>query len=132
MGLFIPDLARTEEDFRRVAELISRLSPDGAVPLLGKPGNTTYVLRAEEDRRVINGVCHVEHAPEISHLMVEPNPSAKYGFLFLEQVVEMDLRRLGREHYYAMIPEGDERVLSMFDRRGATRVTGHVRFRKKV
>lgn len=136
MNFFIPDIARTPEDFERASELISRLSTGSAIPPLGAQGNVTYVLRDEKDRRVILGVTHVEMAPEVTCMLVDDatvQDAKRAAYMLLHRGMEMNLRQTGHSRYYMTVPDNDKRVLKAFYDDGAERIdAGMIRFLKRL
>lgn len=133
-NFFIPDIARTAEDFERIADLIGRLSPESPLPPLGRDGNKTYVLRDEADRRIIVGVAHVEWVPEVQCMLMEPDHSmAKYGYFLLHRGMEMNLRQWDVQRYYMTVPKDDRRVNKMFEVDGAERIDQNmIRYLKRL
>ena len=135
ISFFIPDIARTAEDFERATDLVSRNSTMNAIPSFGTHGNLTYVLRDEKDRSIILGVTHVEMAPEVTCMIVDDRVEAakRTAYTLLHRGMEMNLRQTGHSRYYMTVPQSDTRVLKAFFDDGAERIDGGmVRFLKRL
>lgn len=130
MDHFNGDIARTPEDFAQCLELVTRLAPDTYVPPFGEPGNKTYILRVGEDRRRIIGLIHMEWAPEVRHMLVEPGYKAKqFAYSVLHRATEMNLRETGHKRYYFTVPLDQSDAIERYVKDGAAIIdVNHARF----
>ena len=130
----IPDIARTDEDFNQVVDLMQRLAPNLTMPPVGRRGNTVYVCRDGDNRSKILAVCHVESCLEVRHLLVEPDCKFKeFSYNMLHRGMEMNMRTSGVEQYYFTVQDDNKRVIDMFRQDGAEIIdTNVVRFRKRL
>lgn len=134
MGFAVGDIARTDQDFAQVMAMIEKLQPGIIMPPLGKPGNTTYIIRDEDDRTKVQGLIHVEEALEVKHFLVDPDYNyQKVSGTLLHRCMEMNMRVVGARQYYFTVPASDERTIKMFRKDGAEPIDlGALRFMKRL
>ncbi len=134
MAFILPDIARTDEDFAKCRELIERLEPSGFIAPLGARGNTTYIIRDEDDRSKIHALIHAETALEVRHMLCNPDYNhQQISFTVLHRGMEMNLRANGIGQYYFTVPAENRRVVGIFEKDGAEVIDRNViRFTKRL
>lgn len=134
MGYILPDLARTEDDFDKCRELVRKLEPGGVIAPIGYPGNSSYIIRDQDDRSVIHAMIHAETAVEVRHMLVDPQyEHSQVSFTLLHRSMEMIFRASGVQQYFFTVNPKNKRVIAAFEKDGAQVIdTGMVRFLRRL
>tara|TARA_R100001143_G_C3296701_1_gene103702 strand:- start:44 stop:442 length:399 start_codon:yes stop_codon:yes gene_type:complete len=128
------DIARTEEDFRQCAELLTKTHPDDELPNFASPRCITFIIFDTEDRSKVRGCIYTNLIPEIRSLSVDP----EYRFqdasrAMLQQFSDAHFRTQDFESVVHTVPKSSDQIKKMIRKSGGTEINQNdVRYRKEL
>jgi ribosomal protein S18 acetylase RimI-like enzyme len=117
------DTARTADDYRQCAEILTKTHPNDLLPDFTDPHSITFIIFDAGDRSKVRGCIHTQVGPEVCCLAVDPD----YRFqdasrAMLHQFSDAHFRTQNFRAVVHTVPKSNDQVRSMLKKSGAVEI----------